>query len=215
MARPIPLDLPPRDPREELRKRLEEAPIEHAEALLDSYELLQELHDHGVFQLLRGAIGASDKLIETAVDAAKSDESVRAIRNAIILGKMLGSINPEVLQSVAVAVSETLGCYEKPIIEPPGLFSLLAQFSHKELRRSIGSLEQVSRKPWQSNQVARGLQINKSDLPDESLQSATPHMHARGSYQRDDRIRHDSKDLVLSWAESINHQWRWLEWASA
>jgi uncharacterized protein YjgD (DUF1641 family) len=137
MARPISLELPPRDPRQELRKRLEEAPIEHAEALLDSYELLQQLHDHGVFQLLRGVLGASDKLVESAVDAAKSEESVRAIRNALILGKMLGSINPEVLQCVATAAGETLGCYQKPVIEPPGLFSLISQFRHKELRRSI------------------------------------------------------------------------------
>lgn len=137
MAQPIPLELPPRDPREELRKRLEEAPTAHAEALLDSYELLQQLHDHGVFELLRGGFSASDKLIETAVDTAKSEESVRAIRNAIILGKMLGTINPEVLQSIALAVGETFGCYEKPIIEPPGLFSLLSQFRHKELRRSV------------------------------------------------------------------------------
>jgi uncharacterized protein YjgD (DUF1641 family) len=137
MVRPISLELPPRDPRQELRKRLEEAPIEHAEALLDSYELLQQLHEHGVFQLLRGVLGASDKLVETAVDAAKSDESVRAIRNAVILGKMLGSINPEVLQCVATAAGETLGCYQKPVIEPPGLFALLSQFRHQELRRSI------------------------------------------------------------------------------
>jgi uncharacterized protein YjgD (DUF1641 family) len=95
------------------------------------------LHDHGVLQLLRGALGASDKLIETAVDAAKSDESVRAIRNALILGKMLGSINPEVLQSFAAATTETLGCFQKPIVEPPGLFSLLSQFRHRELRRSM------------------------------------------------------------------------------
>lgn len=140
MARPIPLELPSRDPRAELRERLEQAPVEHAEALLDSYELLQQLHDHGVFLLLRGALGASDKLVETAVDATKSDESVRAIRNAIILGKMLGSIDPDVLQGVAVAVGETLGCYEKPIIEPPGLVSLLSQFRHKELRRSVALL---------------------------------------------------------------------------
>ena len=137
MARPISLELPPRDPRQELRKRLEEATIEHAEALLDSYELLQQLHEHGVFQLLRGVLGASDKLVETAVDAAKSDESVRAIRNAVILGKMLGSINPEVLQCVATAAGETLGCYQKPVIEPPWLFALLSQFRHQELRRSI------------------------------------------------------------------------------
>jgi len=137
MAQPIPLQLPPRDPREELRKRLDQAPIAHAEALLDSYELLQQLHDHGVFELLRGAFSASDKLIETAVDASKSDESVRAIRNAIILGKMLGAINPDVLQCVALAAGETLGCYEKPVVEPPGLLSLLNQFRHKELRRSV------------------------------------------------------------------------------
>jgi uncharacterized protein YjgD (DUF1641 family) len=140
MARPIALELPPRDPREELRKRLDQALIEHAEALLDSYELLGKLREHGVLELLRGALGASDKLLETAVDAAKSDEAIRAIRNAIILGKILGAIDPDVLQSVAVAVGETLGCYEKPIIEPPGLFALMAKFSHKELRRSMALL---------------------------------------------------------------------------
>jgi uncharacterized protein YjgD (DUF1641 family) len=146
MARPIPLELPARDPREELRKRLEQAPVKHAEALLDSYELLQQLHDHGVFELLRGAFSASDKLIETAVEAAKSDESIRAIRNAMILGKVLGAINPGVLQCVATATTETLGCYEKPVIEPPGLFSLLSQFRHKELRRSIALINRFLEK---------------------------------------------------------------------
>ncbi len=137
MAQPIPLNLPPRDPRAELRSRLENAPIEHAEALLDSYELLQQLHEHGVFQLLRGVMGASGKLIETAVDAAKSEESIRAMRNAIILSKMLGSINPDLLEGIAAAAGQTLGSFEKPVIEPPGLFSLLSQFRHPELRRSI------------------------------------------------------------------------------
>jgi uncharacterized protein YjgD (DUF1641 family) len=137
MARPIALELPPRDPRAELRKRLDEAPVEYAEALLDSYELLQQLHDHGVFDLLRGALSATDKLVESAADMAKSDESVRAIRNAIILGKMLGSIDPDVLQSVAAATGEAFGGHEKPMAEPPGLFSLLNQFRSKETRRSI------------------------------------------------------------------------------
>ena len=137
MAQPIPLQLPPRDPREELRKRLDQAPIAHAEALLDSYELLQQLHDHGIFEILRGGFSASDKLIETAVDAAKSDEAVRAMRNAILLGKILGSIDPEVLHSVSQAVGETLGDLQKPVANPPGLFSLMNRFRTKEVRRSI------------------------------------------------------------------------------
>ncbi len=140
MARPIPLELPPRDPREELRDRLQQAPVAHAEALLDSYELLQQLHDHGAFELLRGGLSASGKLIETAVDAAKSDESIRAIRNVILLGKMLGAINPEVLQSIAVALGETLGGVQKPVVKPPGLFSLLTRLRTKEVRQSIALL---------------------------------------------------------------------------
>lgn len=137
MARPIALELPPRDPREELRYRLQDALVEHAEAILDSYELLQDLHDRGVFQLLRGALEASDKIVESAVDVARSDESIRALRNAIILGKMLASVNPDLLQGISAAVSETLGSQKKPAIEPPGLFSLLNQYRRKELRRSI------------------------------------------------------------------------------
>jgi uncharacterized protein YjgD (DUF1641 family) len=146
MAQPIPLELPPQDARAELRRRLEEAPVAYAEALLDSYEMLQQMHAQGVFEMLRGALGAKDRMVEAVAGAASSDEAVRAMRNGIILTKMLGAINPEVLQCIAGAAGETLGCYDKPIIEPPGLFSLLSQFRHKELRRSIALINRFLEK---------------------------------------------------------------------
>jgi len=136
MARPIGWERASRDPREELRKRLEQAPEQHAEALLDLYELLQQLHDSGVLRLLRGTFGSGNLLLETAVNAARSEEGIRALRNAVILGKMLGSINPDLLQGYANALGETLGC-QKPVVEPPGLFKLFAEFRHPELRRSM------------------------------------------------------------------------------
>src|SRR5439155_14820874 len=52
MAQPIPLQMPARDPRVELQVRLQNAPLQHAEALLSGYELLQRLHDRGVLDLL-------------------------------------------------------------------------------------------------------------------------------------------------------------------
>jgi uncharacterized protein YjgD (DUF1641 family) len=137
MAQPIALEIPPRDARKELLARLENAPAEHAEALLDSYELLQQLHDARVFEVLRGVLSAGDKVVETAVSATQSTEGIHALRNAIIIGKMLGSINPELMQCISTAVGETLGSQKKPVIDPPGLFSLLSQFRHKELRRSV------------------------------------------------------------------------------
>jgi uncharacterized protein YjgD (DUF1641 family) len=137
MARPIALEVPPYDPRETLRKRLEAAPLEHAEALLEGYELLQQLHETGALRLMTGALGAGNRILETAVDAARSSGAVCATRNAILLGKTLASINPEILEGIVVALGETLGSYKKPVIEPPGLFALLGQFRRKELRRSM------------------------------------------------------------------------------
>ena len=139
MARPIGLEVAQRDPREELRKRLEEAPEQHAEALLESYELLQDLHDSGVLRLLRGAASSGGMIMSAAVGAANSEEGIRGLRNAIILCKMLGSINPDLLQGYANALSETLGC-QKPVVEPPGLFKLFAEFRQPELRRSMAHI---------------------------------------------------------------------------
>jgi hypothetical protein len=75
-------------------------------------------------------------IIDAAVGAANSEEGIRGLRNAIILGKMLGSINPDLLQGFAAAMTETLGC-QKPIAEPPGLLKLFAEFRQPELRRSM------------------------------------------------------------------------------
>jgi uncharacterized protein YjgD (DUF1641 family) len=140
MARPIGLEVAPRDPREELHKRLEQAPVQHAEALLESYELLQELHDSGVLRLLRGTLGSGGMLLETVVNAAKSEEGIRVLRNAITLAKMLGTINPDLLQGYASALSEAFS-REKPVVEPPGMLKLLSEFRHPELRRGMAVIE--------------------------------------------------------------------------
>ena len=139
MAQPIPLDIPPHDPRKELNDRLEKAPIEHAEALLDAYKLLQQLHDQHVFEILRGALGAGGKFVESAVNLADAPGSVRAIRNAIVLSKMLGAIDPAVLQCVAAAMRETLGSDRNSVPqEPPGMLSLFNLLRQPEVRRSVG-----------------------------------------------------------------------------
>lgn len=137
MAQPIPLKLPPRDPKQELLIKLENAPAEHAAALLDGYELLQQLHEHGVFALARGALGATDKLVEAASEGASAPESIRAMRNAIILAKMLGSIDPEFLQGVSTAAGETFGNMRSQSAKPPGLFSLLFGFTGPDHRRGL------------------------------------------------------------------------------
>jgi len=69
------LELPKRDPREELRSRLEQAPVEHAEAILAGFEVLQALHDRGVSNCCEQLDGGN-KVLEIAVEASKTPEAI-------------------------------------------------------------------------------------------------------------------------------------------
>ena len=141
MARPIPLAVPARDPRAELHSRLQSAPAEHAEAILAAYEVLQGLHDSGApLDLLRGALGSNDKLLEIAVDAAQSPQSIRSIRNLMLLVNMLGAIDPEQLGSLTRAVPQALKATAEHR-EPPGLWNLMSGLLwNRDVRRSMSAL---------------------------------------------------------------------------
>jgi uncharacterized protein YjgD (DUF1641 family) len=127
VAQPIPLNVPARDPRVALQSRLQHAPAEHAEALLAAYEVLQGLHDSGVFDLMRGALGSRDKVLGVALGAAGSPESIRIIRNLLLLTNMLSAIDPEVLKTFAQAAPEALKQVARQP-EPPGLWRLIKDF---------------------------------------------------------------------------------------
>ena len=138
MARAIPFESPSLDPKAPLRDRLEQAPVDHADALLDTYRLLQDLHDTHVFELLHGVLKKGDKVVELAVDAVKEPDTIRGLTNLIILGKMLGSIDPALLQGVAAAVQETVATTQQPYAKPPGFRALFRQLRYKETRRTLG-----------------------------------------------------------------------------
>jgi uncharacterized protein YjgD (DUF1641 family) len=148
MARPISPEPRVRDAHAELKARLENAPAEHAEALLGAYEVLQGLHDRGVLDLMRGALGSSDKLLEIAVSAAQTPDAVRGTRNLLVLINMLGRIDPEVLTRLTSSLPGALEAATRRS-EPPGLWGLMMRFRRKDARRGLAAtqtlLEEVGR----------------------------------------------------------------------
>src|ERR1700730_7351408 len=138
MAKPISVQLPKRDPQEELRARLEKAPDQHAEALLASLDVLQALHDQGVLEIVRGVLGGGNKILEIVVDASKTPEAIRGIRNLVIMTKILGSMDPELLKKLAEAVPDVLvGAAKAQETEPPGFWEVLRILRSKNLRRGL------------------------------------------------------------------------------
>jgi uncharacterized protein YjgD (DUF1641 family) len=140
MAKPITLDRPTYDPRTELQSRLQAAPAEHAEAVLAALDVLQGLHDRGVLELMRGALGSSDKVLEIAVDAANSPGSIRSIRNLLLAVNLLGAIDPETLKIFTQAAPQGLKLMAQQS-EPPSLWAIMKAFLwNRNIRRGLGAL---------------------------------------------------------------------------
>jgi len=139
MAQPIPLEIPPRNPRAELRSRLEQAPEEHAEAVLAAYEVLQELHNRGVLEIARGALAASDEILEKVVDNVRTPEAVRAIRNLLFWRQILGSIEPEWFKGVFQAIPEGIAQATAERDQPVSIFGVLRRLANKDSLRGLAA----------------------------------------------------------------------------
>ena len=133
MAQPIPLTLAPKgvDPAE----RLEDALHKHTDAIVSALELLQLLHDRGVLELARGLVGAGDQLVGILTAAAGTPESLRGMRNFILLTKFFASIPPEVLESLVRTASE--GAEREKANRAPGLLQLLRRAGSEDSRHAM------------------------------------------------------------------------------
>ena len=119
----------PVDSREDLIRRVEQAPIEHAEALLATYDLLQRLHDKGLLDLLNGLLSAGDTVVERVVDVVSSKEMVTALRIGLIFSNLLNSIDADALHAVVAGAGK----------ETPSLLALGKQAASKDARRGLAT----------------------------------------------------------------------------
>ena len=136
MAAPLTFTPLPVDHKKELQKRLDAAPTEHGEALLVLWDLLQTAHEQGILDLLDGMVSAKDTIALTAAKYAKTPEGITSIRNLLTAAKILGSIEPELLENVA-KVLESATAEHKQELKPPSLFALARRAVSEDSRRGL------------------------------------------------------------------------------
>ena len=119
----------PVDSRADLVRRVEQAPIEHAEAVLATYDLLQRLHEKGLLDLLNGLLSAGDTVVEHLVDVVSSKEMVTAFRIGLIFSNLLNSIDADALHAVVAGAGK----------ETPSLLALGKQAASKDARRGLAT----------------------------------------------------------------------------
>lgn len=119
----------PVDSRGDLIRRVEQAPIEHAEAVLAAYDLLQRTHQKGLIDLLNGLLSAGDTVIKHVVDVVSSKEMVTALRIGLIFGNVLSLIDADALHAT---IADSGG-------EAPSLLALGKLAVSKDARRGLAT----------------------------------------------------------------------------
>jgi uncharacterized protein YjgD (DUF1641 family) len=134
MAQPVPFRrFIPTDTRSDVEKKVEAAPKDHGEAILSSLQLLQQLHDTGTLDLLRGMVGAGDAVVNHVVNIISSPEMVAALRNLLALGTVLATIDPDALHTAIQ------GRPEDRDKKPPSLFAITKQMNTEEARLGLSA----------------------------------------------------------------------------
>ncbi len=130
MANPIRFS-PKVDPQTELHRRLQAAPEEHAEALLVLFDVIEEAHDQGLLDLLHGAVGSKNAIAAKLAYYAKQPLSTQALRNLLIFGEILGSLDPAILADTKKEVLDRQR-------DAPSIWNLFRRAISADGRRGMG-----------------------------------------------------------------------------
>ena len=134
MAQPVPFRrFIPTDTKDEIAQQVENAPRDHGDALLLSLKLLQELHDTGTLDLLRGLVGRGDAVVKHVVDIISTPQMIDALRNLLSLGTLLTAISPDALHEAIH------GRPEERDKKPPSLFAITKQMNSEEARVGLAA----------------------------------------------------------------------------
>jgi uncharacterized protein YjgD (DUF1641 family) len=123
-------------------RRLEKAPGEHAEALLLAYDVLEAAHKEGLLDLLHGAIGARDTIVNTLSKYAAQPEGVAGIRNLLTAAKILTELDPEVLDKLSKVMDSATKEHQQEK-KAPSLWQLFKRATSEDSRRGLSFMTLV------------------------------------------------------------------------
>lgn len=136
MANPLAYVPKKSDPRTELQSRLDAAPIEHAEALLVAYDVLEEAHRQGILDALHGAISARDLIISDLARISDDPIAINALRHLFAVGKMVGRFDPQPISAFACEAQAAVESHKNEKAAP-SMWQLFRRMFHEDTRRGL------------------------------------------------------------------------------
>jgi uncharacterized protein YjgD (DUF1641 family) len=132
-----PLSFKPKvDPKLELQRQLDAAPLENAEALLVAYDILKTAHANGTLDLVNGLVGGRDIIASKVAEYAKLPGGIAAIRNLLALSKILMALDPDALEELTSGITAATQQYRAET-KAPSWWQLFRRATGEDARRGF------------------------------------------------------------------------------
>ena len=120
-------------------KDIEASLAEHKEAVLETINLLGNLHDRGILSLLNGLFSQGDEVFRIMVQELNKPNNSRVLQNSLGLAGILGSIDIDRLKMLTEKANNGLKeATETDAVEEQGnVFELLKVLKDPEVNRSM------------------------------------------------------------------------------
>jgi uncharacterized protein YjgD (DUF1641 family) len=130
------------DPKLELKRQIDAAPLENAEALLVVWDILKAAHANGTLDLVNGLVGGRDIIAGKLAEYAKLPGGIAAIRNLLALSKILMALDPETLDELTKSITTATGQHRAEV-KPPSLWQLAKRATSEDSRRGLSFMTLV------------------------------------------------------------------------
>jgi uncharacterized protein YjgD (DUF1641 family) len=132
-----PLHFKPKvDPKLELQRQLDAAPLENAEALLVAYDILRSAHANGTLDLIDGLVNGRDAIAAKVAEYAKMPGGIAAIRNLLALSKILMALDPDALDELTKGIDAATQQHRAEV-EPPSWWQIFKRATSADARRGF------------------------------------------------------------------------------
>lgn len=113
---------------------------QNKDSLLDTLQLLQELHNSGILEAMNSLVKAKEKVAKIAVGQMTREPVTNLINNAMAAGGALTTLDPEMTQKLMNGVAKGLEKAEQGLQSNSkvGILDLLKVLNDPDINRAIG-----------------------------------------------------------------------------
>ncbi|PRO65623.1 DUF1641 domain-containing protein [Alkalicoccus urumqiensis] len=143
MAKPIrdiePIPISKEQERENAINEILDKLADNQEAVHSTLDLIASLQKSGILHILTGLFSEGDKVLDVIVQEAAKEENTNAIRNLLLLGGTLGTINVKELEPLLLKINHGVArvAEDPDPDEKTGYVDLVKKLKDPQINRSL------------------------------------------------------------------------------